>query len=85
MYKNGFDLELIDRTVFDNGWGATTIYKCPCGEGLLLLRVDYYDQRDTYYGFDCKKCDDEYEILWGKGVIPGNSPMVQNKKYSYKD
>ena len=78
MHEDGFDLELIDKTV--SGSQTTTNYKCPCGKGFLLLRVDSYDRRDDCYDFYCKKCEDEYEILWGKGVIPGNSPMVRKRK-----
>ena len=80
MYENGFDLELIEET--KSGWHTKAKYKCPCGEGMLLLDIDHYAARDTSYRFDCKKCEDEYEILWGKGVIPGKSPMVQNKNDS---
>ena len=79
MYEDGFDLEFLEKTVSESGWETTTKYKCPCSEGMLLLNVDLYDRRDTYYHFNCKKCGDEYEILWGKGVIPGNSPMVRKK------
>ena len=80
MHEDGFDLEFVDKAVSENGWQTTTKYKCPCGNGVLLLHVDHYDRTDDYYGFDCKNCGDEYEILWGKGVIPGNSPMVRKVK-----
>ena len=58
----------------------TSKYECPCGKGKVVLTQEnipgYYD---FYTNFDCAECDKKYELLWGKGVLPGNSPMIRKK------
>jgi hypothetical protein len=76
-YSDGFDLELISET--EKSWRILEyIYKCPCKKGKVELTIEnipgYYD---FYYDFNCKKCKKNYEILWGKGVAPGGSPMIR--------
>jgi hypothetical protein len=60
----------------------TTEYECPCGKGKVILTEEaipgYYD---FYTDFNCAECKEKFELLWGKGVIPGRSPMIK-RKYS---
>ena len=80
-----FDLKVISQTKEPSGgdYGEiiTTQYECPCGKGKVVLKIEnipgYYD---FYTNFDCAECNKKYELLWGKGVLPGHSPMIEKKK-----
>jgi hypothetical protein len=58
----------------------TTVYECPCGKGkVVLTEEDIPGYRDFYTNFDCAECKEKFELLWGKGVLPGHSPMIKRR------
>ena len=58
----------------------TSVYECPCGKGKIVLTEEKIPGNyDFYTNFDCIECNKKYEILWGKGVLPGHSPMIKRK------
>ena len=55
-------------------------YECPCGKGIVTLTYENFPgYRDWWAGIECEKCKEEYVLQWGKGVLPGASPMVRKK------
>ena len=72
------------RTSQPYGNIETKVYECPCGAGTVTLTIEnipgYYD---WYARINCQDCDKIWDILWGKGVSPGHSPML-GKKYILK-
>ena len=79
-----FDLKVINQTKKPSGgnYGEIIIteYECPCGKGKIVLtdeKIPGYS--DFYTNFDCVECNKNYELLWGKGVLPGRSTMIRKK------
>ena len=62
------------------GQTVHTTYKCPCGKGTVTLTQEQIPGwYDFWANINCKKCDAEYELQWGKGVYPGHSPMIEKR------
>ena len=93
VHQESFDMDLkiVKQTIEPNidslgnqydGNIEYTEYECPCGEGIITLtheKIPGY--RDWWADIECEKCKQEYELQWGKGVFPGDSPMIR-KRYS---
>ncbi|MCL2540295.1 MAG: hypothetical protein FWE53_02545 [Firmicutes bacterium] len=68
------------KTTEEIGKIVETAYECPCGKGKVALTQEkipgYYD---WWAKIECADCDKKYELTWGKGVVPGQSPMIKEK------
>jgi len=54
-----------------------TDYVCPCGNGVVNLYIENLPNFfDWAASIKCDICRTEYELKWGKGVYPGDSPMI---------
>ena len=59
-----------------------TVYECPCTKGKVYLAVEnILGYHDWQASIDCSDCNIKYELLWGKGVLPGHSPMIEERYF----
>ena len=57
-----------------------TVYQCPCMKGKIYLTIeDIPGYREWWACIKCSDCNLKYELQWGKGVLPGHSPMIKER------